>query len=81
MVIDDVDNIQLNALAKQCDWFGRGSRIIITTRDEDAALHLFCLHAFKNDHPQEDFKDLSLNVLSYAGGLPLALRVLGDHLH
>ncbi|GAA0159105.1 hypothetical protein LIER_15967 [Lithospermum erythrorhizon] len=100
IVIDDVDHIQqLNALAKQCDWFGRGSRIIITTRDEhlindvhiekydihtlpqNEALRLFCLHAFKNDHPHEDFKELSLKVLTYAGGLPLALRVLGDHLY
>ncbi|XP_076958728.1 TMV resistance protein N-like [Bidens hawaiensis] len=39
VVLDDVDNIkQLQFLAGACDWFGPGSRIIITTRDE----HLLC---------------------------------------
>lgn len=36
IVIDDVDQLnQLKALAGKNDWFGRGSRIIITTRDEN----------------------------------------------
>ncbi|XP_052116013.1 putative disease resistance RPP13-like protein 3 [Arachis duranensis] len=36
LVLDDVDNIQqLNSLAGGTDWFGPGSRIIITTRYED----------------------------------------------
>lgn len=36
MVLDDVDHIdQLKALASSNDWFGKGSRIIITTRNED----------------------------------------------
>ncbi|XVF70232.1 hypothetical protein PTKIN_Ptkin11bG0144100 [Pterospermum kingtungense] len=35
LVIDDVDNIQqLKCLVGKRDWFGSGSRIIITTRDE-----------------------------------------------
>jgi len=35
LILDDVDNIeQLRALAGGCDWFGPGSRIIITTRDK-----------------------------------------------
>lgn len=34
IVLDDVDDVgQLMALAKTRNWFGRGSRIIITTRD------------------------------------------------
>ena len=34
MVLDDVDEIQqLEALAGKCDWFGFGSRIIVTSRD------------------------------------------------
>ncbi|KAK9290497.1 hypothetical protein L1049_008667 [Liquidambar formosana] len=34
IVLDDVDNSeQLNALARKHDWFGLGSRIIITSRD------------------------------------------------
>ncbi|MED6170563.1 hypothetical protein PIB30_032242 [Stylosanthes scabra] len=36
LVLDDVDSIQqLNSLAGGIDWFGPGSRIIITTRNED----------------------------------------------
>ncbi|XP_076958729.1 TMV resistance protein N-like [Bidens hawaiensis] len=39
VVLDDVDNIkQLQFLAGARDWFGPGSRIMITTRDE----HLLC---------------------------------------
>ncbi|KAK3416439.1 hypothetical protein EUGRSUZ_H02187 [Eucalyptus grandis] len=35
LVLDDVDRgDQLNALARECAWFGKGSRIIITTRDK-----------------------------------------------
>lgn len=35
LVLDDVDQReQLEALARECDWFGEGSRIIITSRDE-----------------------------------------------
>ncbi|XP_039155731.1 disease resistance protein RPV1-like, partial [Eucalyptus grandis] len=35
LVLDDADHEdQLNALARECAWFGKGSRIIITTRDK-----------------------------------------------
>ncbi|XP_039154883.1 disease resistance protein RPV1-like [Eucalyptus grandis] len=35
LVLDDVDHEdRLNALAGECAWFGKGSRIIITTRDK-----------------------------------------------
>ncbi|KAK3416403.1 hypothetical protein EUGRSUZ_H02123 [Eucalyptus grandis] len=35
LVLDDVDHgKQLNALARECEWFGKGSRIIVTTRDK-----------------------------------------------
>jgi hypothetical protein len=41
LILDDVDSLQqLNALAGGLDWFGSGSRVIITTRDK----HL--LHAY-----------------------------------
>ncbi|KFK37808.1 hypothetical protein AALP_AA3G031900 [Arabis alpina] len=36
VVLDDVDNIeQLNALADRPEWFGNGSRIIVTTEDKE----------------------------------------------
>ncbi|XP_035832669.1 disease resistance protein RUN1-like, partial [Helianthus annuus] len=42
VVLDDVDDLkQLEALARSHAWFGEGSRVIITTRDE----HLLTRHA------------------------------------
>ncbi|MBA0861347.1 hypothetical protein Goshw_027088, partial [Gossypium schwendimanii] len=101
VVLDDVDNIQhLKCLVGRHDWFGLGSRIIVTTRDEHLlqscqvddvyipttlnttnALQLFNLKAFRSDTvPKDDFMKLSYDVVSYAGGLPLALEVLGSFL-
>ncbi|CAN6689256.1 unnamed protein product [Malus baccata var. baccata] len=100
LVLDDVDQInQLQALAGKEDWFGMGSRIIITTRNErllvehditlchnvkvlkDAeALKLFSLHAFRKDQPEKDFLELSMYFTNLAGGLPLALQILGSAL-
>ena len=100
LVLDDVSHKdQLEKLAGECDWFGLGSWIIITTRDEhvlvdhgvpkiykpngldyDDALRLFCLKAFKKEQPQEGYMQLSQKVVEYAGGLPLALVVLGSFL-
>ncbi|KAJ9554658.1 hypothetical protein OSB04_018703 [Centaurea solstitialis] len=98
IVLDDVDHLdQLKALAGSHDWFGDGSRIIITTRDnhllnahkvnviynisllnDGEAYKLFCKHAL--GHGIEDYEMLSKDVVSYAGGLPLALKVLGSFL-
>ncbi|CAH1431599.1 unnamed protein product [Lactuca virosa] len=100
IVLDDVDHLdQLKALAGSHDWFGEGSRIIITTRDKhllaahkvnvihnirllnnDEAIKLFCKHAPRDKRAVEDYEHLSKEVVSYAGGLPLALTVLGSFL-
>ncbi|XP_052880899.1 TMV resistance protein N-like [Gossypium arboreum] len=101
VVLDDVDNLQhLKCLVGRRDWFGLGSRIIVTTRDEhllrsyrvddvykpttlnaNDALQLFNLKAFNSETRLEnDFSELSKQVLKYAGGLPLALDVLGSFL-
>nr|AIW47135.1 NBS-LRR-like protein [Gossypium thurberi] len=101
VVLDDVDNLQhLKCLAGRRDWFGLGSRIIVTTRDEhllrsyrvdgvykpttlkrNDALHLFNLKAFGCETaPKEDFIELAKHIVGYAGGLPLALEVLGSFL-
>ncbi|KAE9595493.1 hypothetical protein Lal_00031031 [Lupinus albus] len=101
LVLDDVSELkQLENLALKQEWFGPGSRVIITTRDkhllhihgvhktckvggltEKEALQLFCLKAFKQDQPEEKYRSLCEEVVEYARGLPLALEVLGSHLH
>ncbi|KAL7614475.1 hypothetical protein Lser_V15G07527 [Lactuca serriola] len=46
IVLDDVDELsQLDALAGDCTWFGEGSRIIITTRNE----RLLLAHGINED--------------------------------
>ncbi|KAL7177124.1 hypothetical protein ACSBR2_030456 [Camellia fascicularis] len=100
VVVDDVDQLsQLNTLAGNRDWFGPGSRIIITTRDEHLlkglkvderymakelnhkeSLQLFSWHAFSETNPLENYANLANGMVSYAGGLPLALEVLGSYL-
>ena len=101
LVLDDVDKMKhLEMLVGERDWFGSGSRIIITTRDarllvehqvdgiyevkglkDENALELFCSKAFKKKHVPEDYRELSNCFLNYAGGLPLALEVLGSFLY
>ncbi|ESR54963.1 hypothetical protein CICLE_v10024485mg, partial [Citrus x clementina] len=101
LVIDDVVDIkQLEYLAGKREWFGSGSRIIVTSRDEHLlrthgmdevykpnelnyhdALQLFNMKAFKIQKPLEECVQLSERVLRYAGGLPLALEVLGSFLN
>ncbi|KAG7957788.1 hypothetical protein I3843_11G192800 [Carya illinoinensis] len=92
--VDDLK--QIHYLVGQCkSWLGPGSRVIITTRnehlltqvqvngkyevrkmDEFESLQLFSWHA----HPTVDHLDLLVSFMNYAGGLPLALEVLGCHL-
>ncbi|KAL2665543.1 hypothetical protein AAZV13_02G229300 [Glycine max] len=100
LVLDDVDDTsQLGNLAKRVEWFGRGSRVIITTRDtqvlishgvvenynieflnSDESLQLLSQKAFKRDEPLEHYLELSKVVAKHAGGLPLALELLGSFL-
>ncbi|CAH1435638.1 unnamed protein product [Lactuca virosa] len=99
LVLDDVDHVeQLEALAGGLNWFKQGSRVIITTRDEQVLEHrmksihkvnllsdveavcLFSRYAFGRDFPIPTYKDLTLEVVHYAAGLPLTIRVLGSFL-
>uniref|UniRef100_A0A2N9GH17 TIR domain-containing protein n=1 Tax=Fagus sylvatica TaxID=28930 RepID=A0A2N9GH17_FAGSY len=98
LVLDDINHPkQLEMLIGKRDWFGLGSRIIITTRNvhllethqvdkiyeikglnDEEARRLFCLKAFEKEHVLIDYLELSKDFLSHAGGLPLALEVLGS---
>ncbi|XP_021909739.1 disease resistance protein RPP4-like isoform X2 [Carica papaya] len=44
------------------------------------AFELFCQHAFKKDNPSKSYIELSMKVIDYAHGIPLALKVLGSNL-
>ena len=48
--------------------------------NNDDALKLFCLKAFKMEQPKEGYMQLSQKVAEYANGLPLALVTLGSFL-
>ncbi|GJZ99136.1 TMV resistance protein N-like protein [Tanacetum coccineum] len=100
IVLDDVDNReQLEALAGEHNWFKAGSRIIITTRDEQVliahkvnlirevnllsnaeAIGLFRRYAFGRDTLIQGYDELLGQVVRYAAGLPLTIKVLGSFL-
>ena len=69
LVLKDVTEIdQLNKLAREYDWYGRGTRVVITTRDE----HLLLTH--KVDKIYEPTK------LNYKDALQLfSLKAFGEH--
>ncbi|XP_059455260.1 disease resistance protein Roq1-like [Corylus avellana] len=99
LILKDVDHSdQLEKIVGKGDWFGLGSRIIITTRDKHLltkhqvlayevkeldhykSLQLFSWHAFNRDRPNDDYVEVTEDAVCYAGGLPLALTVLGSTL-
>nr|GEW57933.1 disease resistance protein [Tanacetum cinerariifolium] len=100
VVLDDVDHRkQLEALLDNYDNFKSGSRIIITTRDEqvllsygvclicnvklltdEEAVCLFSRYAFGKEIPNQGFNEMSGQVVRYAAGLPLTIKVLGSSL-
>ncbi|BAT97010.1 hypothetical protein VIGAN_09035000 [Vigna angularis var. angularis] len=90
IVLDDVNEIgQLQNLCGSHHWFGRGTVIIITTRDVDLLNRLklnyvyrmsdmkenesLGCHGFSEAKPRKDLNELVRNVVVYCGGLPLAL--------
>ncbi|KAL4622258.1 hypothetical protein ACB092_06G284300, partial [Castanea dentata] len=46
----------------------------------EEALRLFSLTCFGSEHTPEGHKEMSNHVVSYARGLPLAIKILGSHL-
>ncbi|XP_034674117.1 disease resistance protein RPV1-like isoform X2 [Vitis riparia] len=98
VVLDNVNNLTiLEHLAGNQDWFGQGSRIIVTTRDkhlfshevkyyevtkfnDDEAFEFLKHYSLKYKLLENDFIELSEEVIQYAQGLPLALKVLAPFL-
>ncbi|GJT02071.1 disease resistance TIR-NBS-LRR class family protein, partial [Tanacetum coccineum] len=94
LVLDDVDHIeQLKVLAGDPKWFKPGSRILITTRDEQVlvahrvnAIHDIVLLSEQEaislfrENPLQGYEELSRKIVRYAAGLPLTLEVLGSSL-
>jgi len=57
VVVDDVDHLdQLNALIGERSWFGRGSRVIITTRDERLLLEVDQRYQVQELNPDESLQ-------------------------
>ncbi|PWA43038.1 toll/interleukin-1 receptor (TIR) domain-containing protein [Artemisia annua] len=54
------------------------SSISLLSREE--AIRLFRRYAYLEDNPVEDYDELSLLVISYVDGLPLALKIIGSFL-
>ncbi|KAL1340247.1 hypothetical protein AAHE18_U104800 [Arachis hypogaea] len=52
----------------------------IKTWSFEESLELFCSSAFKSKHPKKGYEDLAKRAVDYAGGVPLALNVLGSSL-
>nr|VDD29716.1 unnamed protein product [Brassica oleracea] len=54
-ILDDVDNIeQLQALAKETQWFGKKSRIIVTTRNKQLLISHNISHVYKVPFPSRE---------------------------
>ncbi|XP_056164133.1 disease resistance protein RPV1-like, partial [Syzygium oleosum] len=98
VLLDDVDHKNhMDALVGKPNWFGKGSKLIITTRKKDVldvcevdcsyevnamdahrSLQLFSKHAFRRDDPLDKYINQSNKAIDIAGGLPLALEVIGS---
>ncbi|XP_034674462.1 disease resistance protein RPV1-like [Vitis riparia] len=101
IIVDDVDHSShLKYLVPDRDCLGKGSRIIITTRDKhllceygvdaiyevqelgsEESMLLFSLCAFKRRFPEKGYVELSREIVDYANGHPLTLKVLGHSLY
>ncbi|KAK3441759.1 hypothetical protein EUGRSUZ_B01756, partial [Eucalyptus grandis] len=50
----------------------------LSEMDFGQSLQLFCKHAFRRDHPPDEYAASSDEVVKMTGGLPLALEVIGS---
>ena len=57
------------------------STYMVKELGDHEALELFSMHAFKQNKPEEDYLELTNQVICYAKGFPLALSIIGANLH
>ncbi|KAH0864421.1 LOW QUALITY PROTEIN: hypothetical protein HID58_081632 [Brassica napus] len=83
VVLDDVDNVdQLNALVGEKSWYGEGTVIVITTRDEEILSRPSVNQKYEEKkEPTESLIELSKKIVKITGLLPLAIEVFGSHLY
>ena len=105
LIFDDVsDSTEVENFLGEYNWFAPGSRVIITSRNQQVlvnldidhrrihkveelsqceARELFIKHAFQTSkyEEEEDYSELANKIILYANGLPLALQIIGSHLH
>ncbi|XP_061355020.1 disease resistance protein RML1A-like [Gastrolobium bilobum] len=62
-------------LQKNVDWIYE-----VEEWERAESMEFFCLKAFEQSKPQIGYEDLSDKAVDYAGGVPLALKVLGSYL-
>nr|XP_011458231.1 PREDICTED: TMV resistance protein N-like isoform X2 [Fragaria vesca subsp. vesca] len=53
----------------------------LKTLNENEAVELFCWKAFRKNQPEEGYAEYSKSFVRYAGGLPIALKILGSFLY
>ena len=54
---------------------------VVFGMNQHEALELFSLYAFQKIEPEEAYLQLSKQIIDYANGLPLALKIIGSDLH
>ena len=69
---------------KVLDDLGKDHQISIYKVEElnsSEARDLFNMHAFRKNEPEQEYSNLAKQIISYANGLPLALKILGADLY
>ena len=74
VIITTRDKHLLATLGKVC------AKYEVKELDKHEALQLFKKHAFPGNKPNKDYSELANQVINYAKGLPLALKIIGSDL-
>lgn len=53
----------------------------VSLLNTDESIELLSSYAFQKRHPKSEYREIIAEVVRYAGGLPLALKVLGSSLY